>query len=124
MSRHAPYAVVLDCVGGKEVVQHMDNLVLHDPKAPHLGIYVTIVGDSEWSYDVSDFPAPLILVHPLLSPYCSPNQLSRFGQAGPDRATRDWSSGLRQDRLNTVYDVYCHTFHRQYCDALTHRNRT
>ena len=58
MSRHAPYAVVLDCVGGKDVVQHMDNLVLHDPKAPHLGIYVTIVGDSEWHYDVSNLSAP------------------------------------------------------------------
>jgi len=58
MSRHTPYAVVLDCVGGKDVVQHMDNLVLHDPKAPHLGIYVTIVGDSEWHYDVSNLSAP------------------------------------------------------------------
>ena len=46
MSRYAPYAVVLDCVGGKDVMEHMNNLVLHDPKTPELGIYVTIVGDS------------------------------------------------------------------------------
>ena len=43
----APFAVVLDCVGGTEVVQHIDRLILHDPQAPELGIYVTIVGDSE-----------------------------------------------------------------------------
>ena len=42
----APYAVVLDCVGGTELIPHMEHLVLHDPKAPQLGIYVTIVGDS------------------------------------------------------------------------------
>lgn len=41
----APYAVVLDCVGGTELIPHMEHLVLHDPKAPQLGIYVTIVGD-------------------------------------------------------------------------------
>ncbi|KAK1925132.1 hypothetical protein DB88DRAFT_488047 [Papiliotrema laurentii] len=44
-SHYAPYALVLDCVGGKEVVEHIDHLLLDDPKAPHLGIYVTIVGD-------------------------------------------------------------------------------
>lgn len=44
-SQYAPYAVVLDCVGGKEVVSHIDTLLLDDPTAPHLGIYVTIVGD-------------------------------------------------------------------------------
>jgi hypothetical protein len=27
----------------------MDHLVLDDPKAPHLGHYITIVGDSEFS---------------------------------------------------------------------------
>ena len=42
----APFAVVLDCVGGKDLIAHMENLVLHDPMAPQLGIYVTIVGDS------------------------------------------------------------------------------
>ena len=46
MSHHAPYAVVLDCVGGTDLIPHMDHLVLDDPKAPHLGHYITIVGDS------------------------------------------------------------------------------
>jgi len=46
MSHHAPYAVVLDCVGGKDLIPYMDHLVLDDPKAPHLGHYITIVGDS------------------------------------------------------------------------------
>lgn len=46
MSQHAPYAVVLDCVGGKDLIPYMDHLVLDDPKAPHLGHYITIVGDS------------------------------------------------------------------------------
>lgn len=45
LSVYAPYAVVLDCVGGTELLPHLDNLILHDPKAPQLGIYVTIVGD-------------------------------------------------------------------------------
>jgi len=53
VSRYAPYAVVLDCVGGTEVVEHIDNLILHDPKAPELGIYVTIVGDSKYPVVVS-----------------------------------------------------------------------
>lgn len=48
-SHYAPYALVLDCVGGKEVVEHIDHLLLDDPKAPHLGIYVTIVGDSTFA---------------------------------------------------------------------------
>jgi NADPH:quinone reductase-like Zn-dependent oxidoreductase len=47
MSQHAPYAVVLDCVGGKDLIPYMDHLVLDDPKAPHLGHYITIVGDSK-----------------------------------------------------------------------------
>jgi hypothetical protein len=46
MSPHAPYAVVLDCVGGTDLIPYMDHLVLDDPKAPHLGHYITIVGDS------------------------------------------------------------------------------
>lgn len=46
MSHHAPYAVVLDCVGGTDLIPHMDHLVLDDPRAPHLGHYITIVGDS------------------------------------------------------------------------------
>jgi hypothetical protein len=46
-SKYAPYAVVLDCVGGKELIPYLDNLILSDPVAPHLGIYITIVGDSE-----------------------------------------------------------------------------
>jgi hypothetical protein len=46
MSPHAPYAVVLDCVGGTDLIPYMDYLVLDDPKAPHLGHYITIVGDS------------------------------------------------------------------------------
>ena len=45
-SRWAPYAVVLDCVGGKDLIPYLDELILHDPSASHLGIYVTIVGDS------------------------------------------------------------------------------
>jgi NADPH:quinone reductase-like Zn-dependent oxidoreductase len=49
MSQHAPYAVVLDCVGGKDLIPYMDHLVLDDPKAPHLGHYITIVGDSRSS---------------------------------------------------------------------------
>ncbi|KAL7421187.1 hypothetical protein Q5752_004072 [Cryptotrichosporon argae] len=44
-SPHAPYAVVLDCVGGTDLVDHIDHLILRDPDAPRLGIYVTIVGD-------------------------------------------------------------------------------
>ena len=48
LSPLAPFAVVLDCVGGKDVVEHIDDLILHDPREPHLGIYVTIVGDSEY----------------------------------------------------------------------------
>ena len=44
----APFAVVVDCVGGTEVVQLIDRLILHDPRAPELGIFVTIVGDSEY----------------------------------------------------------------------------
>ena len=47
MSPHAPYAVVLDCVGGTDLIPYMDHLVLDDPKAPHLGHYITIVGDSK-----------------------------------------------------------------------------
>jgi hypothetical protein len=48
-SKYAPYAVVLDCVGGKDLIPHLDYLILSDPVAPHLGIYVTIVGDSKYS---------------------------------------------------------------------------
>jgi NADPH:quinone reductase-like Zn-dependent oxidoreductase len=47
MSPHAPYAVVLDCVGGTDLIPYMDHLVLDDPKSPHLGHYITIVGDSQ-----------------------------------------------------------------------------
>ena len=46
MSPHAPYAVVLDCVGGTDLIPYMDHLVLDDSKAPQLGHYITIVGDS------------------------------------------------------------------------------
>lgn len=46
ISHHAPYAVVLDCVGGTDLIPYLDHLVLDDPKAPHLGHYITIVGDS------------------------------------------------------------------------------
>lgn len=45
-SHHAPYAVVLDCVGGTELIPHLDHLIIDDPEAPHLGHYITIVGDS------------------------------------------------------------------------------
>ncbi|ORY29984.1 hypothetical protein BCR39DRAFT_530449 [Naematelia encephala] len=44
-SEHAPYAVVFDCVGGKDLIPYLNRLVLSDPKAPKLGIFVTIVGD-------------------------------------------------------------------------------
>jgi NADPH:quinone reductase-like Zn-dependent oxidoreductase len=46
-SQYAPYAVVLDCVGGTELMPHLDHLILDDAQVPELGIYVTIVGDSE-----------------------------------------------------------------------------
>lgn len=46
-SKYAPYAVVIDCVGGKDLIPHLDHLILSDPVAHHLGIYITIVGDSE-----------------------------------------------------------------------------
>lgn len=46
-SQYAPYAVVLDCVGGTDLIPHLDHLILNDPVAPQLGIYVTIVGDSK-----------------------------------------------------------------------------
>lgn len=45
ISHYAPYAVILDCVGGTELLGHLDHLLIQDAKAPHLGIYVTIVGD-------------------------------------------------------------------------------
>ncbi|BEI81566.1 hypothetical protein CcaverHIS002_0207260 [Cutaneotrichosporon cavernicola] len=45
MSRYAPYAVVLDCVGGTDLLPDLDNLLLDSPQRPELGIYVTIVGD-------------------------------------------------------------------------------
>lgn len=48
-SQYAPYAVVLDCVGGTDLLPHMDHLILDDAKAQELGIYVTIVGDSEFN---------------------------------------------------------------------------
>jgi hypothetical protein len=46
-SRYAPFAAVLDCVGGTEVIPYMDELLLEDPKRPDLGVYVSISGDSE-----------------------------------------------------------------------------
>lgn len=46
-SRHAPYAVILDCVGGTDLFPHLEHLILDDPEAPHLGHYLTIVGDSK-----------------------------------------------------------------------------
>lgn len=45
MSQYAPYAVVLDCVGGKALIPHLDHLLLDSAKHPELGIYITIVGD-------------------------------------------------------------------------------
>ena len=47
MSPYAPFAVILDCVGGTEMLGHLDYLLLEDRAAPQLGIYITIVGDSE-----------------------------------------------------------------------------
>lgn len=44
-SPYAPYAVVLDCVGGTSLIPHLEHLILDDPASPELGIYVTIVGD-------------------------------------------------------------------------------
>lgn len=45
MSQYAPYAVVLDCVGGTGLIPHLDHLLLDSAARPELGIYVTIVGD-------------------------------------------------------------------------------
>lgn len=45
MSQYAPYAVVLDCVGGTDLIPHLDHLLLDSPTRPELGIYITIVGD-------------------------------------------------------------------------------
>lgn len=47
LSKYAPYAVVLDCVGGTDLLPHLEHLILDDPRVPQLGIYITIVGDSE-----------------------------------------------------------------------------
>lgn len=44
-SRYAPFAVVLDCVGGTEVIPCMEDLVLEDPQRPELGVYGSISGD-------------------------------------------------------------------------------
>lgn len=41
----APFAEILDCVGGTDLVPHLDALILADAAAPQLGVYVTIVGD-------------------------------------------------------------------------------
>jgi NADPH:quinone reductase-like Zn-dependent oxidoreductase len=49
VSKYAPYAVVLDCVGGTDFIPYLDHLIMHDPEAPHLGVYLTIVGDSEFT---------------------------------------------------------------------------
>jgi len=49
-SKYAPFAVVLDCVGGTEVIPYMDDLLLEDPMRPELGVYVSISGDSELSW--------------------------------------------------------------------------
>jgi hypothetical protein len=46
-SKYAPFAVVLDCVGGTEVIPYMDELLLEDPKRSDLGVYVSISGDSK-----------------------------------------------------------------------------
>lgn len=46
-SKYAPFAVVLDCVGGTDVIPYMDDLLLEDPKRPELGVYVSISGDRE-----------------------------------------------------------------------------
>lgn len=45
MSQYAPYAVVLDCVGGTDLLPHLDHLLLDSAAHPELGIYITIVGD-------------------------------------------------------------------------------
>jgi hypothetical protein len=46
-SRYAPFAVLLDCVGGTDVIPYMDELLLEDLKRPDLGVYVSISGDSK-----------------------------------------------------------------------------
>lgn len=46
-SKYAPFAVILDCVGGTEVIPYMDELLIEDPKHPELGVYVSISGDSK-----------------------------------------------------------------------------
>ena len=46
-SKYAPFAVVLDCVGGTDVIPYLDDLVMEDSKRPELGVFVSISGDSE-----------------------------------------------------------------------------
>lgn len=38
--------MILDCVGGTEVIPYMDELLVEDPQRPDLGVYVSISGDS------------------------------------------------------------------------------
>lgn len=46
-SQYAPFDLVFDCVGGADLIPHLDKLLVNDPADPKRGMYVTIVGDSK-----------------------------------------------------------------------------
>ena len=47
-SEYAPFDLVFDCVGGADFIPHLDKLLVNDPEDSKRGMYVTIVGDSEY----------------------------------------------------------------------------
>lgn len=47
-SQYAPFDLVFDCVGGADLIPHLDKLLVNDQEDPKRGMYVTIVGDSEY----------------------------------------------------------------------------
>jgi hypothetical protein len=71
-SKYAPFAVIMDCVGGTEVIPYMDQLLLDDPKHPELGVYVSISGDSMCLLPWKRFPADIQV---------SPGEPMNFGPA-------------------------------------------
>ncbi|KAJ9103640.1 hypothetical protein QFC19_004215 [Naganishia cerealis] len=44
-SQYAPFDLVYDCVGGADLISHLDKLLVNDAEDPKRGVYVTIVGD-------------------------------------------------------------------------------
>eukprot|EP01117_Protostelium_nocturnum_P006297 TRINITY_DN2273_c0_g1_i2.p1 TRINITY_DN2273_c0_g1~~TRINITY_DN2273_c0_g1_i2.p1 ORF type:complete len:187 (+),score=42.10 TRINITY_DN2273_c0_g1_i2:237-797(+) len=50
-SPFAPFSVIMDCVGGKELVDHIDSLLVSE-QDPKMGTYLTIVGDKEDKYEI------------------------------------------------------------------------